>query len=139
MGAILPLSYPSSWTPFGELTPDESAQVMLDVIWEAYEDDAQICTIDAPFYDDLDTIDDEEPEATQTWYDELSDWIIEGFLAVTFTPAAAITYAATIPKIRLAIKKGDAGGIIRVVFGSIDILYDTYAASPEIVYLDLEA
>lgn len=139
MGALLPLTYPTSWTQYGELTPDECSEIMLDIIWRAYQEECGQVDIEAPFYDDEENVDDEEPLGEQTWYDSLSDWVISGFLAVTFTPAAAIAYNATIPRIRLAIKTGDAGTIIRVIFGSVDILYDTYAPTTSIEYIELDA
>jgi len=140
MGALLPLTYPTSWREYGELTPEECAEIMLNVIWASYEENAQICEmVDAPFYDSEESADDEEPVSEQPWYNEISDWIIEAYLAVTFTPAAAVAYEATIPKIRIALQKGNLGDIVNVVFGAVDILYDLANPTSEIVYLTLDS
>jgi len=73
MGALLPLIYPESWQKYGTLTPDESAEVMLNVIWDAYESDEGICPVlEAPYWDTYANVDDQEPEgAPETWYGEL--------------------------------------------------------------------
>lgn len=142
MGALLPLTYPTSWQEYGELTADEAAQVMLDVIWEAYQDDAQVCPdemVETPFYDSDESVDDEEPLGEQTWLDAASDFVIEGFLMVTLTPAAAIAYSATIPKIRLAFKTGDAGVIVRTIFNGIETLHDTFSPTPSLMTIELDA
>lgn len=139
MGALLPLTYPTSWTQYGGLTPEECSEIALDIIWRAYADECGSEMVEAPFWDNEENVDDEAPANEQTWYDSLSDTIISGALAILLTPAASVVYNATIPKIRLAIKKGETGGIVRVIFGTVDILYDTYSPVDEIAYLELEA
>jgi len=141
MGALQPLANPDSWTPYGSLTPQECADVfagILNQIAETYG----LCgeeNIPAPFWDDEENVDDEATPETQVWYESLPDTIVSGALSILLTPAAGVVYNATIPKIRLALKKGASGGIVNIIFGTVDILYDTYSPTDEIVYLDLEA
>lgn len=73
-----------------------------------------------PFWETPEEIDDEElPE--EPWYDTISDWIITGFIASTFEPQAAIVYKATIPRLRLAFRSGNAGTFVKVLVNSAEI------------------
>jgi len=139
--ALLETVYYWNWKQVNEtdLTPDEATEACWAILW-AYWESTNDCIemVEAPFYDNEENVDDEENLGEQTWYDEISDWIIAGFLAISFTPAAAIAYRATIPRIRLAFKTGNAGTIVRVIFGSVDILYDTYAETPNIEFIDID-
>lgn len=100
-----------------------------------------------PFFDDPDNADGEDVEGADHepvggFWDNVSDWVISGFLAVTFTPGAAIVYNATIPKIRLAFRTGSFGAIARVLVDSLEIWSgETIDGAENIisVILDLEA
>lgn len=91
-----------------------------------------------PFYDSDETADNDAlPPAP--WYENLSDWIIEAFLATTFTPGAAIVYSTTIPRIRLAFRTGDLGAIVRVLIDDIQIwLGDTNAPTVGLLEQELD-
>lgn len=92
-----------------------------------------------PFWEIPSEIDDETlPE--EPWYDTLSDWIITGFLAVTFTPQAAIVYHSTIPRMRLVFRSGDIGAFVRVLIDGVEVLYEElYSPTPQIVERVVEA
>jgi hypothetical protein len=92
-----------------------------------------------PFWETEDDLDDESlPEAP--WYEQISDWIITAFLAVTFTPDAAIVYNSTIPRMRLVFRSGDLGATVRVLIDGVEALYESlYSETPEIVERIVEA
>lgn len=138
LGALSQLELQSTW----KTDDPEAVRIMqekISVLEGMFASEACATEmVETPFYDNEEDVDDEEYLGEQTWYDSLSDWVISGFLAISFTPAAAIAYNATIPRIRLALKTGDAGTIVRVIFGAVDTLYDTFSPTPEIVYLELD-
>jgi len=138
MGALLSLADPGQWYPYGELTPDECADIALNIIWAAYEPDAQLCPTDipAPFWDDAEDVDDGLPFEDQIWYGEVADpeapaaeltlidnagiWLITGFIAYAGQIGAAVFFNTIAPRFVLAWKRGDVGEIIRVVIDSAD-------------------
>ena len=138
MGALLPLIDAANWMDYGELTPDECADIALDIIWAAYEPDAQLCPADypAPFWDDSEDVDDGLPLDSQTWYGEVTDpdapadelnfvenaaiWAITGFVAYAAGIGAAVFYHTIAPRFVLAWKRGDVGELIRVVIDAAD-------------------
>lgn len=82
-----------------------------------------------PFYDDDGQMDD-STLPTAPWYEQVSDWVITLFLAITFTPGAAIVYITTIPRLRLAFRTGNIGTIVRVLIDDIEVWTgSTYSAS----------
>lgn len=85
----------------------------------------QIPEDEPPFFDDPDVVDGEDTEAPDFmpvggFWDSAPDWIISGFLAVTFTPGAAILYNATIPRARLAFRTGNFGAAVRVLIDGLE-------------------
>lgn len=157
MGALLPLIYPENWQQFGSLTPDESAEVMLNVIWDAYENDLGICQeLGAPYWDTTANVDDEFPDdplgftafdvptvwfgelkvidGNLTWVENLFIWAVAGFIAYAGQPAAAIAFVPFAQRFVLAFKAHDLGGIVRVfVDGELVDLIDTYQPSASII------
>jgi hypothetical protein len=75
-GALIELCKVYNWEQDGEMTPAETAEYFLDM-WQAYTKNVN----EPPDWTNSEDVDG-EPE--QPWYDELADWIITGFLAVTF-------------------------------------------------------
>jgi hypothetical protein len=138
MGAMLALIDPAQWYEFGELTPEECAEIALDVVWASYEPNAQICPADipAPFWDDSEDVDDSLPVDGETWYGEVTNptappdeltfvedvaiWTFTGFVAYAAGIGAAIAYRTIAPRFVLAWKRGDLGEIIRVVIDAAD-------------------
>lgn len=158
MGALLPLIYPENWQQSGSLTPDESAEVMLNVLWDAYERDYGICPVlPTPFWDTVVDVDDEYPEGTLTpWYgtaivtyhsppevtfvEQLSIWAIAGFIAYAGSPAAAIAYLTIAPKFVIALKTGNLGAIVDIIVDASRVgRVDTYSASPGIIRVPIVA
>lgn len=152
MGALLPLIYPESWQESGALTPDEAADGMLDVIWDAYANDEGECpTVPTPFWDEVTDLDDEYPEGELTpWYgianvtyasppdvdfvEKLGIWTIAGFLVYAGQPGAAIAFLTVAPKFVIAFKTGDIGAIVDIIIDSSRVgSVNTYSASPGVL------
>lgn len=119
-GLLLDLTRPWNWTAFGEMTPDEVAE------WfNAHYDEFTTNFSEAPEYD---TPDNADGEPIQPWYEALEDWIIAGFLAITFTPQAALVYQTTVPKIRVALRTGNLGALFKVLINGVEVWTgDSYA------------
>jgi len=138
MGALLALTDPNQWYEFGELTPEECADIALEIIWNAYAPEAQLCPPEypAPFWDDAEDVDDSLPFGGETWYGEVTDpeapadeltfvedaaiWVFTGFVAYAAGIGAAVFYHPIAPRLFLAWKWRDLGEIIRVVIDSAD-------------------
>lgn len=167
MGALLPLIYSENWQEYGALTPDEAADTALDIIWEAYNN--SYCTLDvpAPYWETAANADDELPTSAQGWYGELAagaalvaapggflafdapddyhwtekiaDWIITGFIAIAFTPAAGIKYITFVPRARLAFRRQDWGAFARIfVNGILDREIDTYSPVEDLINVEVD-
>lgn len=107
-------------------------------------------TIDAPFWDDSEDVDDELPITEQPWYGVVSDpeappaeldfvenaliWALTGFLAVAtweIGAAPAILFHTIAPRFVLASRRGDLGEIIRIIVDGEEVArVDTSSASP---------
>jgi hypothetical protein len=125
-GALSELTYPSAWEKDGDLTPDETAVIFSDIYQKFLSFDNEPPEWETP--DELDGT----PE--QPWYDDLADWIIQGFLAVTFTPLAALTYQATVPRLRVAIRTGNLGALFKVLINGIEVWTgDSYAPITDLI------
>lgn len=112
-GALVELTFPSAWEKDGELTPEETALIFSGI----YQ---QFLPFENP-PPEWETPDDLDGTPEQPWYDDLADWIIAGFLAITFTPQAAIVYQATVPRLRVAIRTGNLGALFRVLINGVEV------------------
>jgi len=112
-GALLELCHEFNWEEHGDWTPEETAEYFLNMFQAYLHNENEPPDWEAP--DDLDG----QPE--QLWYEDLADWIIQGFLAITFTPAAAIVYTATVPKLRIAIRTGNLGALFKVLINGVEV------------------
>lgn len=112
-GALYELCKPHNFEADGEMTPQETADYFL-AMWTAYLHNEN----EPPEWE---TPDEADGQPEQPWYESLSDWIIQGFLAITFTPLAALTYQATVPKLRIAIRTGNLGALFRVLINGIEV------------------
>lgn len=84
---------------------------------------AKYCAENAPpYHEGGETVDDTAPPENGVWYESLADWVIEGFLAVTFTPAAAVVYRTTIPKARILLRTGTLGAAFRILVDGLETL-----------------
>jgi len=119
-GALNELTKVYNWTQHGELTPQETADLM-DAIYQRYVENDN----EPPDWTDASDVDG-DPQ--QPWYEALEDWIIAGFLAITFTPQAALVYQTTVPKIRVAMRTGNLGALFRVLINGVEVWTgDSYA------------
>lgn len=125
-GAIKALCQPAAWDMSDQGTLDaqiERAQLLLSLFNNPGANSR-------PFWETPEEItDDALPVAP--WYENLSDWIIEMFLATTFTPGAAIVYSETIPRLRLTIRTGNLGALFRVLIDDLEIWTGTSYAPVE--------
>lgn len=123
----------ANWEQAGDVTVDDAVAAGLDTYFSLELQN------EPPIAEDAGELDG-EPQ--QPWYDELADWIIAGFLAITFTPEAAIMYRATIPKMRVAFRTGSLGAAIKILLNNLEIWTgDSYGPIPGILeqVLDLQA
>lgn len=132
-GALADLCYPHNFELHGDATPDECAEAF-GAMYDEYV---------KPFAEPPGWADDEDVDGTpsQPWYNDLADWIIEGFLAISGFPQAAIIYSTTIPKLRIAIQQHDLGSLIKILLNNVEMYTgDTYAPISQLVgqTLDLQ-
>jgi hypothetical protein len=129
LGALVPLTEVWNWEQGGSMTPREASEIMTRVVNSVTDD----CALsDAPFWDDTDGGDaDGDEELLFAWYEDLADWIVQAFLATSFTPAAAITFVTTARKIRLAFRTANWGALADIFIDNVLVdTVDTY--SPEL-------
>lgn len=135
-GALINLCYASSFEQYGAATPDEVAEAF-SAMYDKYVTNDQ----EPPFWEDDTDVGQEAPSGAP-WYETLSDWIIEGFLAISGFPTAAIVYSTSVPKIRLAIRNHDLGSLFRVLLDNLEMYTgDSYGPISQLVghTLDLES
>lgn len=144
-GALSALILPSTWVG----TSDEiklaisRAITLRSIIGQA---DVLVSDVEAPYWDDEADADDELPPDEQPWYGVLIDdtfqatienWVIAAFVAYAAGPGAALTFLTLAKSFRLALRKHDLGGIIRVFVNAADAgTVDTYSATPGILEVD---
>lgn len=131
MGAVLPLADEKSWYQWGDMTPEEAAAAWWSIIDAAYDSECVGGSPDTlvPFWQTNDGSDAAVEAPAETWYDEVSWWIIEAFLATTVTPGAAITFTTTARYLHLAFKRGGFGALVQILLDEVEyMVLDTYAA-----------
>lgn len=154
MGALALLENPDNWQQIGDMTPEESAQAFVDIIYDMYQNNTCFVDVEAPFWDDGTDADAEAPADDQPWYGELVEvmsgmgaaeptlewheelrlWIVTAFVAYAGTPAAAIAFYPFARKFVLAFKAGTAGAIVRVFFDGLHLAnIDTYGVEDTII------
>lgn len=150
-GALMELTFPYNYEQYGTLTPQETAQIMAEMLW----DFGQIplpsgCeVVPAPYYDDPESADDAETTDEQPWYGEMEGltftenvaiWGITGFIAYSGQIGAAIAFKTFAPKFVLAWRKSGVGGAIRVFIDGIDQgLLDTYDPAGGVLEVPFDA
>jgi len=142
MGALLALVYPENWQQFeGGITRDEAADRALDMVWDLYDNLQCGGTTIAPYWDDEDGDDATgEPEIEDfPWYENLADFAVTAFLAVSFSPGAAVRFVTIARKIRLAFRSRDYGAILKIFIDGDEVgEVDTYSPEPGLAYFDYE-
>lgn len=140
LGALKPLTFSYNYYQWGDLTPDETSLLFDQIVGEAPYN-LLPKDVPAPYWDDAEDNDDQQPSNDQEWYGEVtgedltwqenaSIWLITGFLAATGQVGAAIAFKTIAPRFALAFRTGDVGGIIRVVIDASDAgTVDTYSAT----------
>jgi hypothetical protein len=141
MGAVEQLMLPSTWQGDHETVIDalNEASVLQWLLTEP----VTVSEIPTPFWDTETSADDQQSPELQPWYgvfadDEFSpqieDWVIAGFIAATGEVGGAIWFLTVAPKFRLAWKKHDLGGIIRIFIDGADAgTVDTFSEEPGIL------
>jgi len=143
-GTLHELAEPWNWDT-GE---DEAKAAELATYWRALLHDSQEPGCgdsegedDAPYWDDADSMAG-AGEGTAWGYESIADWAITAFLAVAGSPAAALFYRTTVPRVRLAFRSMDAGDIVNILidgilFGSVDTV-SAVAGVPEIIEIPID-
>lgn len=139
-GAIAALTDERNWyQTVGGILPADAAAAARGLL-EAQTDCPVQQDSEAPFWDSAngDNASDDEPVISQPWYDTLGDWIITAFVAVAFTPGAAVTYITTVPKLRFYFRTRNYGAILQVLADGVPVAnIDTYSAADGLVSLDV--
>lgn len=142
LGALEQLVNPATWAGTDEektlaLQRAETLRLMMTV---------DIETAPAPYWDNAEDADDQEPEAEQPWYgkmdgldfkEELGIWVITGFIAYSGQIGAAIAFKTFAPRFALAWKRGGIVAAVRVFIDGVDNgLLDTSGAPDTILEKD---
>jgi len=128
LGALEQLVNPITWSGTAEektlaLQRAETLRFMLQ---------NDVATVPTPYWDDETDLDDEAPEATQTWYGHYEDntfiedvgtWLVAGFLATNLSPQAAVFYRTFEKRFRLAFLKAGPAGIVHVIIDNAEELF----------------
>lgn len=71
MGVLASALPEEAWRKYGELTPEECAEIWQTIFfsWESAPGE----TVDTPFWDDAEDVDDELPADDQPWYGQVAD------------------------------------------------------------------
>lgn len=151
-GALSTLAEAGSWRESGALTPEETADAMLDMLEESWAltGCAAGGEIQTPFWDDVTDTDDEYPSETQPWYgyvteptdpaDELTFveqagiWVFTGMLAVSGAVGAAILFNTLAPRFTLAMRGDDFIEVLRVIFDGEEQARVTTSGDPDTLY-----
>jgi hypothetical protein len=134
-GALIPLTETWRWEHVGAVTPEQAAERMTRMLHEYYENECGDSP-QPPFFDEQDGEDADGDDLSTgfPWYENLADWIVTAFLAVSFTPEAAIEFVTTARKLRLWFRTRDYGAIVRILLDGLEIgTVDTYADTPGMV------
>lgn len=155
-GALNLLCEPENWEQFGTMTPAAAAEHMNEV-YAAYIDSecgGGVGGVPTPFWDEASDVDDQEPDATQSWYGEVADpnaaaedltfvenaaiWGFTGFLAFSGVPGAALLFHTIAPSFVLAMRGGDFGEVIRILVDGEDAAkVDTTGLAGELIEIPI--
>jgi len=159
MGALWELTNDKNWQQVGDMTPAEAADMMQDVIWNAYDMDEGICPVlEAPYWDTYANADDEAPEgATEAWYGELVPvtslladdeltwrenlgiWAIAGFIAYAGQIGGAIAFIPFARRFVLKFRGNPLGAIAEIfIDGAKLTTLDTASAEERIQAIDIQ-
>lgn len=149
LGALQPLTVARNWYQWGNMTPQEAADAWYAIIEDAEARNYEaICEtgVPTPYWDEAQDLDDSLPPISQIWYgvmegdtfrETIENWVLAGFVAYAGGIGAALKFLTIAPAFRLAWKKGDVGGIIRVFIDGADAgTVNTYSATEGVIERD---
>lgn len=133
--ALLETTLPHNWEQIHEtdMTVDAAANHATSIFMRYLDDTCG--SLPPPFWDDNDGDDaDGNEESPFAWYEDASDWLVQAFLATTFTPQAATVFVTTARNLRLWFRTRDYGAIVRVLIDGLEVgSVDTYSAEAGLV------
>jgi len=154
-GVQVTVCFSEEWLPYVLGALD---QLLLPIAWQGTESEIELtqeraqmlkdmfasptCAIDdvqTPYWDSDDDVEDTAPADEQTWYGhtdgndfvtDAADFVLQGFIAVGLSPQAAIVYRTFVPRMRVAFRRGDFGGVVNVFVDGVKAFdFDTFLAS----------
>lgn len=150
--AILMLTNPYNYEQVneGDLSPDEVAAICYEK-YVAYLLGCGVtpAEVAAPYWESTDASDAdvEALPAAESWFgyleganfvDDLAGWVFVGAVAIAYGADAAIGFATGLKRLRLLLRTGDAGAIVRVLLdGVVSNEVDTYSPEPGLVAVDV--
>lgn len=139
MGCLMLLAEEENWQQFeGGISVETAAEVAQEIIDSGYAS-APCPAALAPYWQDEDGGDAGGEGDSDTWYNELSYFVIEAFLATMISPPAAITFTTAIRELRLAFLRNGFGGIVDVLLDDVfQFAVDTYAAGTPVLNISLD-
>lgn len=130
----------------GHLTPEETAALCYEMFQEYLASAGCSVGVPAPYWDTPEDADDEAPPDEQVWYgrmegttfvEDVSIWVITGFIAYSGNIGGAIAFKTFAPRFVLAWKQDGIAGAIRVFIDGVDNgLLDTNNATAGVVEHD---
>lgn len=124
---------------YGSLTKDELN--LVQARWMTARSIVAQASIEniRPFYQNETEVATNDNTGGLVWYEPAGDWVIEAFLASTFTPAAAIAYSVIIPKLRLTLRANDLGASFKVLLNGLEVLTgDSYSAITQLIDIPVD-
>lgn len=133
-GALLDLTRAYNWeTPeAGGMSPDDAADMMQTMLLQYF--DAVGCDVgERTYWEDEEAEDADSETEDYPFLEQVADWIVQAFLATSFSPAAAALHRTFIPRFRIAFRKQNWGAIFELFVDGIKMLEgDTYAPTAEL-------
>lgn len=145
LGALTPLTFSYNYYQWGDLTPEETSELMRLIVQEAPYNLLER-SVPAPYWEDGAETDDVAPVDDQHWYGYVSEgnfiedagvWLVSNFLAASIHPTAAILYATQQRKIRLAVLQGGLPKVVTVYANDAIALVKNILAGDEVVDIDV--
>lgn len=157
MGAVEVLMQEYNWYNWGSISIPDTVAAWSNIIQAAYDESltgtCPITTVDAPYWDDSDDVDDESEIADQTWYGEVDDptvapseltfrenaeiWTFAGLIALAAGPGAAVSFLTIAPRFVVAFKQANIGKIIRVFVDASQVGQITDDGSGDVVEMSV--
>lgn len=139
IGALMVLIDEESFQEFeGGISRETTAEIFREALYDAL---LGTPTYQAPYWDDPegDDLADPEDNPEYPFYENPEDFVIAGFvLYATGSPLAALEFWTTAKQFRLAFRKNDIGGIVKIFMDALQIgEVDTFSEYPSLEYFDV--